>query len=1049
MRVRMGIHTGEPEIHDDDYVGIDVHRAARIAAVAHGGQVVLSERTRALLGDAFDCAPLGVHRLKDLREREKLFQLGLTAFPALRSLNASNLPAPPSRLVGRRAELGALQELLREHRLVTLTGPGGTGKTRLALEATAQCRDEFDDGVWWSSLAAVSDPELVLPTVAQTLGAQVPLAEHIDERRMLILLDNLEQVVGCAPAISALLAACPNLTLLVTSRSLLRLRAEREYPVGPLELDEAAELFAARAVRSEPLAAVRAICARVDALPLAIELAAARTRAFAPTELLERLDRRLALLTDGPVDAPDRHVTLRDTIEWSYELLGADEAEHFARLSVFAGSFGADAARAVCGTRLDTLESLIEQSLLVQLPSGRCFMLETIREFAAERLGPQPELQRRHAEHYVEVARSAGLMDDVRGPDAPRPDRHRPRQRAGGARLGSRHRRGGGRTPARHGARELLGHERAVEGMQRLRDLLALAPPSLPPELRALALRVCGAAFEMSGDSAGGRHYYELSLDQYRTNDDRRGVGIILGRLAQNALGQGEIDSARELAEESSRLVDEAGFVRGQAIAAQLFARIERIGGDQDRAAELLARSADLAAGSDFAWWQGITLSELAEIELERDRPAQAEERAREALAAFAQVGDRQNVVYLARRARRRRSAGRAPGACGKVVGRDRGRGVARADRRVGAGPGAGLAPRPCSSRPRVRRRARRGPDAGARRGHHVRHERLTPLPAPGIYRNQTVPLPVRRIVAACQPHAPSPRHPPPSSQSRPSLPPLRPRPSRRLRRRVSRCRCARRHGKGFEAMCRLAYIDHGTVPCLSLNTAKPRTCRFTPRSGAWLESTTGAAYAMAGQSISPHGKPGGNYVIASRRSRKDPPPCMQDPHAPKARAADSAGTASGVELAGSCTRRDVRLDQERVRAAVGQLRDADGVLEHARQRRPADRPVHGSPQPGVWCYKGQGAGLNDISGTERNSSNVYLTGSKRCHVSWSGGYEVYAAKRPATISYPAPAAWTPSPRSCGAPSRPSPSPTDEGDSHDNHDPFEDLNPQGASHVHT
>ena len=307
---------------------------------------------------------------------------------------------------------------------------------------------------------------------------------------MLILLDNLEQVVGCAPAISALLAACPNLTLLVTSRSLLRLRAEREYPVGPLELDDAAELFAARAVRSEPVAAVRAICARVDALPLAIELAAARTRAFAPTELLERLDRRLALLTDGPVDAPDRHVTLRDTIEWSYELLGADEAEHFARLSVFAGSFGADAARAVCGTRLDTLESLIEQSLLVQLPSGRCFMLETIREFAAERLGPQPELQRRHAEHYVEVARSAGLMDDSEGPmrhDLIVTDRDNVRAVLDWA-LDT--------AEVEVGLRLATALENywvtnaPVEGQQRLRGLLALAPPSLPPDLRALALRV-------------------------------------------------------------------------------------------------------------------------------------------------------------------------------------------------------------------------------------------------------------------------------------------------------------------------------------------------------------------------------------------------------------------------------------------------------------------------------------------------------------------------------------------------------------------------------
>jgi hypothetical protein len=213
----------------------------------------------------------------------------------------------------------------------------------------------------------------------------------------------------------------------------------------------------------------------------------------------------------------------------------------------------------------------------------------------------------------------------------------------------------------------------------------------------------------------------------------------------------------------------------------------------------------------------------------------------------------------------------------------------------------------------------------------------------------------------------------------------------------------AETHGKGFEALCRLAFIDHGTVPCLSINTAKPRTCRFTPRSGAWLESTTGAAYAMAGQSISPRGVPGGNYVIASRHSRKDPPACMQDPHALKARAADSAGTASGIELGGTCTVE-----------TFGSTKNASGLPLANYATKTVCSSTHdsfdqltaqfmGSPQPGVWCYTGQGAGLNDRSGIERNSSNVYLTGSKRCHVAWSGGYEVFAAKRPATMSYPAP----------------------------------------------
>jgi predicted ATPase/class 3 adenylate cyclase len=646
LRVRMGVHTGEPEVDDDDYVGIDVHRAARICSAAHGGQVVLSERTRTLLGQDFACTPLGLHRLKDLREREKLFQLGGAEFPPLRSLNASNLPAPPSRLVGRGAELTKLRLLLREHRLVTRTGPGGTGKTRLALEATALCRDEFDDGVWWAPLASLSEPDLVLPTVAQALGAQVPLAEHVDERRMLILLDNLEQVVGCAPAISELLEACPNLTLLVTSRTRLQLRAERDYAVPALELDEAVELFVARAARSDPVTAVREICARVDALPLAVELAAARTRTFAPVELLERLDRRLALLTGGPVDAPARHVTLRATIEWSHGLLAAVEAEHFARLSVFAGGFDESAAEAVCGTASDTLESLIEQSLVARTDSGRYFMLETIRELAAERLGSQPALRRRHLEHFIAVAQSAGLTDD--SPGVMRHDlieRDRENVRAALDWAGAEGEVDMGLRLA--GALENYWVTNApTEGAQRLRDLLEAASESLAPDVRALALRVYGAASTMAGDEVVGRRSYELALDQYRRNDDRRGVSAVLGRLAGIVLERCDVDRAREMADESSRLAEETGFVRGQAIAAQLLAGIERATGDCDRAAELLARSVELAADCDFLWWQGVTLLELAELELGCDSGAQAELRAREALAPLAQVGDRQNLVY-------------------------------------------------------------------------------------------------------------------------------------------------------------------------------------------------------------------------------------------------------------------------------------------------------------------------------------------------------------------------------------------------------------------
>src|SRR5215211_1822154 len=350
LPVRIGIHTGEPQLTDGGgYVGIDVHRAARICAAAHGRQVVLSERAASLLDGHGDLTDLGLHRLKDLGEPVKLLQLGEKEFPPLRSLNATNLPAQPGPLVGRERELSELRGLVRDgSRLVTLTGAGGSGKTRLGLQAAAEAVDDFSDGVFWTPIAAVTDPQLVLPTVAQALGAKVPLAEYVDEKRMLVLLDNLEQVLEAAPALSELLERCPNLHLLCTSRALLRIAGEREYPVEPLPEEDAVALFRERAATAEPIEAVHEICRRLDGLPLAVELAAARTRLLPPSELLERLERALPILTGGRRDAPERQRTLRATIEWSYDLLGDEEQQLFRRLAVFAGSFTVEAAEAVC-----------------------------------------------------------------------------------------------------------------------------------------------------------------------------------------------------------------------------------------------------------------------------------------------------------------------------------------------------------------------------------------------------------------------------------------------------------------------------------------------------------------------------------------------------------------------------------------------------------------------------------------------------------------------------------------------------------------------------
>ncbi len=379
--VRIGLHTGTPHVTDEGYVGEDVHLGARIAAAGHGGQVLVSAATRALV-DA-ETLDLGEHRLKDFEQPVAIFQLGHERFPPLKTISNTNLPRPASSFVGREREVAALAGLLDDARLVTLTGPGGSGKTRLAIETAADLAGRFRHGVFWVGLATVRDPDLVVPAIAQTLGARDGLASHVGEREMLLLLDNLEQAIDAAPALAALVEACPNLTLLVTSRELLRVRGEVEYPVPPLADPDAFDLFCARS-RLDPDGTISELCRRLDNLPLAVELAAARTSVLSPAQILDRLGQRLDLLTGGR-DADPRQRTLRATIAWSYDLLTPDEQALFRRLAVFAGGCTLEAAEAVAGADLDTLQSLVDKSL-VRRTEDRFWMLETIREFAVEEL---------------------------------------------------------------------------------------------------------------------------------------------------------------------------------------------------------------------------------------------------------------------------------------------------------------------------------------------------------------------------------------------------------------------------------------------------------------------------------------------------------------------------------------------------------------------------------------------------------------------------------------------------------------------------------------
>ena len=366
--VRMGIHTGEPLVTPEGYVGLDVHRAARIAAAAHGGQVVLSQTTRDLLDSERLLRDLGVHRLKDLIEAERLFQLGDGEFPPLRTLDQTNLPVATSPLLGRERRLGELVDLLEGARLVTITGPGGTGKTRLALQVAAELVGSVADGVFWVPLGALADSSLVAGEIAQAIGARDDLGAFLRERELVLLLDNFEHLLGAATTVADLLATAPRLRVLATSRAPLRVSGEVEYPLDPLEPVDAVALFVerARAVGRavEPDATIEEICRRLDSLPLAIELAAARTRLLPPESLLTRLERALPLLTDGARDAPERQRTLRATIEWSYDLLDDASRRLLARLAVFAGSFPVETAESVCDASLTELSALVGLNLV-------------------------------------------------------------------------------------------------------------------------------------------------------------------------------------------------------------------------------------------------------------------------------------------------------------------------------------------------------------------------------------------------------------------------------------------------------------------------------------------------------------------------------------------------------------------------------------------------------------------------------------------------------------------------------------------------------------
>jgi predicted ATPase/class 3 adenylate cyclase len=646
IRVRMGVHTGEGTVGGDDYVGLDVHRAARIAAAAHGGQVLVSSATaelvRPALPDGVSLRDVGKHRLKDLARPERIFQLaidGLPAeFPPIRSLETpSNLPTPRTSFVGREQEVARLAELLRGPGLLTLTGPGGSGKTRLALRVAGELLDDYADGVFFVELAPIIDPHLVPSSIADAVGARAEgrravldtLREHLRDREVLLVLDNFEQVLSAAPVVADLLDTAPRARILATSREPLHLSGEQEFPVPPLRLPDAEEpldadrlarigsvaLFVQRASAVDPgfaitdanAEAVAEVCRRLDGLPLAIELAASRVKLLSPEAILQRLEHRLELLTGGSVDLPLRQRTLREAIGWSHDLMDDAERALFRRLSVFSGGWTLDAAEAVSEegdgegwAGIDVLASLVDKSLVTRLAteSGavRFTMLATIREFAQERLdaaGEGDAIRGRHAALFLELAERA--EPQLRGIDQKRwldeleteHDNLRAALRwaidAADAPIALR------LVAALWRFWHLHGH--LAEGRRWAEEAVALPAASERTDLRGRALTALGGLAYWQEDVPAFSRAYEEALAIARERGDRYAESEGIYNLAYARAYQGGFPDAMGLLEQAQTMFDELGDRRGIADSVWFRAVGARLAGDLPRARAFAAES--------------------------------------------------------------------------------------------------------------------------------------------------------------------------------------------------------------------------------------------------------------------------------------------------------------------------------------------------------------------------------------------------------------------------------------------------------------------------
>jgi predicted ATPase/class 3 adenylate cyclase len=661
VRVRAGLHTGTPLVADEGYVGHDVHRAARIAAAGHGGQILVSASTAALVtGDSL--RDLGEHRFKDLAAPERVYQLGDQGFPPLKSLYRTNLPVPATPFLGRARELVDVVALLEREDVgvLTLTGAGGTGKTRLALQAAAEVSDEYPDGVFWVPLAALRDPALIVPAVTQSLeiGEELArplfdtLAAALGGKAALLVLDNVEHLLPEAADVLAELASILGPTLLVTSRERLQLQGEHLYPVPTLAEPDGVALFLTRARALNPgfasNGAVSELCTRLDNLPLALELAAARTVVFSPEQLLGRLSQRLDLLKAGRGVDP-RQRTLRATIEWSYYLLGPEEQRLYRNLAVFAGGCDYAAAEAVCGAEPDTLQSLLDKSLLRRSDTGhgsRYWMLETIREFAEERLEDAEPLRKLHAEHYLALAGEAEpeLQSGDQGRWLSRLDAEHENLRAA---LTFLHDTGSAEEMLRLAVgvyRFWFYRGYLNEGRHWLAEALEQAGADAAP-VRAKALAAAAQLAYRQGAHVEAQSFNEEALSAFRALGDRSGVGRVLNQLADVAEAEGDLARAERLWTKSVAMARRSGSRHELGVATANLGSLMLMLGDYERAIVLTSEGLAIFEELGNAHGAAVALENLGSAAVWQGRYSDAARLLQQSLVRFREL---RTPVYAA-----------------------------------------------------------------------------------------------------------------------------------------------------------------------------------------------------------------------------------------------------------------------------------------------------------------------------------------------------------------------------------------------------------------